>query len=232
MTATTPPMSVSDALHARHSVRAFLPTPVPRNTIEAILADAAQAPSGTNIQPWRVRVLTGAALKRVVDMALAIHNDPAQAAALEAEYSYYPLEWTSPFVDRRRKVGWDMYGLLGIGKGDKERMHAQHGRNYCFFDAPMGLIFTIDRVLTQGAWVDYGMFMQSLMLAAKARGLDTCPQAAWIHYHRQLAEMLDFAPNEMLVCGMALGHADPEAVVNRLRTERAPVAEFTTFLEA
>jgi nitroreductase len=111
-------------------------------------------------------------------------------------------------------------------------MHAQHGRNYCFFDAPVGLIFTVDRVLTQGAWVDYGMFLQSLMLAAKARGLDTCPQAAWIHYHRQLSAWLDFAPNEMLVCGMALGHADPDAVVNRLRTERAPVAGFTTFIEA
>jgi nitroreductase len=151
---------------------------------------------------------------------------------LEAEYSYYPLEWVSPFVDRRRKVGWDMYGLLGIGKADKDKMHAQHGRNYCFFDAPVGLIFTVDRVLTQGAWVDYGMFLQSLMLAAKARGLDTCPQAAWIHYHRQLSAWLDFAPNEMLVCGMALGHADPDAVVNRLRTERAPVAGFTTFIEA
>ena len=231
MTATPPTMSVFDALHTRHSVRAFLPTPVPRDTIEAILADAARAPSGTNIQPWRVRVLTGEALKRVVDGALAIHNDPVQSAALEAEYSYYPLEWVSPFVDRRRKVGWDMYGLLGIGKADKDKMHAQHGRNYCFFDAPVGLIFTIDRVLTQGAWVDYGMFLQSLMLAARARGLDTCPQAAWIHYHRQLTEWLDLAPNEMVVCGMALGHADPQAVVNRLRTEREPVAGFTTFID-
>lgn len=232
MTATPPSMSVFDALYARHSVRAFLPTPVPRDTIEAILADAATAPSGTNIQPWRVRVLTGDALRRVVDGALAIHNDPSQAAKLKAEYSYYPLEWVSPFVDRRRKVGWDMYGLLGIGKADKDKMHAQHGRNYCFFDAPVGLIFTVDRVLTQGAWVDYGMFLQSLMLAAKARGLDTCPQAAWIHYHQQLSAWLDFAPNEMLVCGMALGHADPDAMVNRLRTERATVAAFTTFIEA
>jgi nitroreductase len=202
---------------------------VPRDTVEALLADAARAPSGTNIQPWNVRVLTGATLRRVVDRALATHNDPAANAALQAEYSYYPLEWKSPFIERRRKVGWDLYGLLGIGKDEKARMHAQHGRNYCFFDAPVGLIFTIDRVLTQGAWVDYGMFLQSLMLAATARGLATCPQAAWIHHHAMLAEELQFAPEEMLVCGMALGYEDPEAVENRLRTERAPVAAFTCF---
>lgn len=224
-------MSVSDALHARRSVRAFLPTPVPRELLTAILADAARAPSGTNIQPWRVRVLTGAALQRVVAMAMAIHNDPAQQQALQPEYSYYPLEWKSPFIERRRKVGWDLYGLLGIGREEKARMHAQHGRNFCFFDAPVGLIFTVDRVLTQGAWVDYGMFLQSLMLSATSRGLATCPQAAWTHYHRQLGELLDFAPEEMLLCGMALGYEDTSKIENRLRTERAAVADFSSFLD-
>jgi nitroreductase len=223
-------MNVSEALHQRRSVRAFLPTPVPRETIAALLADAARAPSGTNIQPWRVRVLTGAKLQRVVQRAQAAHNDAN--ARLQAEYSYYPLEWKSPFIERRRKVGWELYGLLGIGKDDKARMHAQHGRNYAFFGAPVGLVFTIDRLLTQGAWVDYGMFLQSLMLAATARGLATCPQAAWIHHHAMLAEELDFAPEEMLVCGMALGHEDPTAAENSLRTERAPVADFCTFLDA
>ena len=126
-------------------------------------------------------------------------------------------------------MGWDLYGLLGIAKGDKDRMHAQHGRNYAFFDAPVGLIFTIDRVMQQGSWLDYGMFLQNIMVAARARGLDTCPQAAFTQFHRIIQEHLSLGPQEMVVCGMALGHADPEAVENRLVTERAAVAEFTTF---
>lgn len=218
-----------EAMRTRRSVRAFLPTPVPRETLEAILADAARAPSGTNTQPWRVRVLTGDTLRRVVDRAQQIHHDPADAAALKPEYDYYPAEWKSPFVDRRRKVGWDLYGLLGIGKADKARMHEQHGRNFRFFDAPVGLIFTIDRILSQGSWLDYGMFLQNIMLAARAHGLHTCPQAAWTHYHAQLAELLGFAPEEMLVCGMALGHGDPAAVENSLHTEREAVAGFASF---
>lgn len=222
---------LSQLLRDRRSIRAFLPTPVARPVIEAVLADAAQAPSGANLQPWRVRVLQGAALQQVVTMAQAIHHDPEQAAQLRSEYRYYPAEWKSPYTERRRKIGLDLYALLGIAKGDKAGMHAQHGRNYAFFGAPVGLVFTIDRVLTQGAWLDYGMFMQGLMLAARARRLDTCVQAAWIHYHHQLAELLDFAPEEMLVCGMALGHADPAAPENRLVTERAPVDQFTTFHE-
>lgn len=222
---------LSQLLHERRSIRAFLPTPVERPLIEALLADAARAPSGANLQPWRVRVLQGATLQRVVAMAQAIHHDPGQAAQLCSEYRYYPSEWKSPYTERRRQIGLDLYALLGIAKGDKARMHEQHGRNYAFFGAPVGLVFTIDRVLTQGSWLDYGMFMQNLMLAARARGLDSCVQAAWIHYHRQLAELLDFAPEEMLVCGMALGHADPAAAENRLVTERAPVHAFTTFHE-
>lgn len=232
MPTPVPAAALSELLRSRQSIRAFLPTPVPREAIEAMLADAARAPSGTNIQPWRVRVLTGAALERVVAMARSIHHDPAAAANLKAEYAYYPEEWKSPFIERRRKVGWDLYGLLGIAKDDKARMHAQHGRNFGFFDAPVGLIFTIDRSLSQGSWLDYGMFLQNLMLAARARGLHTCPQAAWCHYHQQLADLLGFEPEEMLVCGMALGHADPAAVENRLVTERAAVSEFTTFHES
>jgi nitroreductase len=226
-TGATP--DVFEALRTRRSVRAFLPTPVARADIEAILGAAARAPSGTNTQPWRVRVLTGDSLRRVVEMAQRIHNDPAATAALKPEYDYYPAEWKSPFVDRRRKVGWDLYGLLGIGKADKARMHAQHGRNFSFFDAPVGLVFTIDRILSQGSWLDYGMFLQSIMLAARAKGLHTCPQAAWIHYHAQFAELLDFAPEEMLVCGMALGYGDPAPVENSLHTEREPLAGFASF---
>jgi nitroreductase len=134
-------------------------------------------------------------------------------------------------VDRRRKVGWDLYSLLGIGKADKARMHAQHARNYVFFDAPVGLIFTIDRVMQQGSWLDYGMFLQSVMVAARARGLDTCPQAAFTQFHRIISQELNLPPEEMVVCGMALGYADPKAVENTLVTEREPVSGFARFME-
>jgi len=221
--------AVDAAITSRHSMRAYLDRPVPRETIEAILEVAARAPSGTNTQPWQVHVLTGQPLQDLGQRILAAHNDPAEAAQHREEYPYYPTQWVSPFIDRRRKVGWDLYGLLGIGKADKARMHAQHGRNYTFFGAPVGLIFTIDRTLAQGSWLDYGMFLQSLMVAARGRGLDTCPQAAFTQYHRLIAERLQLPANQMVVCGMALGWADPAAIENTLVTDREPVAGFTTF---
>jgi nitroreductase len=232
-TAPTPASAaaVDAAIESRHSIRRFLPTPVDRATIERILAVASRAPSGTNTQPWKVHVLTGEALRAFCDRLTAAYDDPEQRAAHQEEYAYYPTEWVSPYIDRRRRVGWDLYGLLGIGKGDKDRMHAQHGRNYRFFDAPVGLIFTIDRIMAQGSWLDYGMFLQNIMVAARGRGLDTCPQAAFTPFHRLIAEHLALPQNEMVVCGMALGHRDPSAVENGLVTERAPVAEFTTFRE-
>lgn len=223
--------AVDAAIVTRRSIRAFLPTPVPRATIEEILRVASHAPSGTNTQPWQVCVLTGAAKERLSARILAAYDDPAERARHAEEYAYYPTEWRSPYIDRRRKVGWDLYGLLGIGKADKERMHRQHGQNYRFFDAPVGLIFTIDRVMQQGSWLDYGMFLQSVMLAARARGLDTCPQAAFTQFHRLIAEELQLPPERMVVCGMSLGHADPGAVENTLATEREPVAGFARFLE-
>ncbi len=146
------------------------------------------------------------------------------------EYPYYPTEWRSPYIDRRRKVGWELYGLLGIAKSDKARMHDQHGRNYAFFDAPVGLIFTIDRVLQLGSWLDYGMFLQSIMVAARARDLDTCPQAAFTQFHRIVMEHVGAPNEEMLVCGMSLGRADPSAAENSLVTEREPVSAFVRFL--
>jgi nitroreductase len=223
--------AVDAAIKTRHSLRAFLPTPVPRQTIEDILEVASHAPSGTNTQPWQVHVLTGAALKRIGAHIQAAYLDPVQNAAHKEEYAYYPTEWRSPYIDRRRKVGWDLYGLLGIAKTDKARMQYQHGRNFIFFDAPVGMFFTIDRVMQQGSWLDYGMFLQNVMVAARARGLHTCPQAAFTQFHRLIAEELQLGDEQMLVCGMSLGHADPEAVENSLVTERAPVAEFTRFLE-
>ncbi len=223
--------AVDAAITSRRSVRAFLPTPVPRATIEALLAVASRAPSGTNTQPWQVHVLTGAAQRALSAEIRAAYDDPVQRAAHQEPYAYYPTEWRSPYIDRRRKVGWDLYSLLGIGRADKAAMHAQHGRNYAFFDAPVGLIFTIDRVLQQGSWLDYGMFLQSLMVAARGRGLDTCPQAAFTQFHRIIARHLGLGDEQTVVCGMSLGHADPDAVVNRLVTEREPVPGFTRFLE-
>ena len=222
--------AVDAAITSRRSIRAFLPTPVPRATIEQILAVAARAPSGTNTQPWRVYVLTGEAKRALSARIRAAYDDPAERARHSEQYAYYPTEWVSPYIDRRRKVGWDLYGLLGIGKSDKARMHEQHGRNYAFFDAPVGLIFTIQTVMQQGSWLDYGMFLQNIMVAARARGLDTCPQAAFTQFHRIIEEQLSLAADEMVVCGMSLGHADPDAVENRLVTEREPVSGFARFL--
>ncbi|HEY1128936.1 MAG TPA: nitroreductase [Roseateles sp.] len=223
--------AVDAAIKTRHSLRAFLPTSVPRQTVEDILEVASWAPSGTNTQPWQVHVLTGAALQRIAGRIQAAYLDPAQNAAHREEYAYYPNEWRSPYIDRRRKVGWDLYGLLGIAKADKARMQHQHGRNFIFFDAPVGLLFTIDRVMQQGSWLDYGMFLQNIMVAARARGLHTCPQAAFTQFHRIVAEELKLGEEQMLVCGMSMGFADPDAVENQLVTERAPVAEFARFIE-
>ncbi len=222
--------AVEEAITTRRSVRAFLPTPVPRATIERILEVAARAPSGTNTQPWKTYVLTGAPLQAMSDRLIAAYDDPDERALHTEEYAYYPTEWRAPFIDRRRKVGWDLYALLGIAKTDKERMHAQHRRNYKFFDAPVGLMFTIDRVMRQGSWLDFGMFLQSVMVAARGHGLDTCPQAAFTQFHRIIMAELGAPDNEQLVCGMSLGVADPQAVENRLVTEREPVSSFATFL--
>jgi nitroreductase len=222
---------VDAAITSRRSVRAFLQTPISREAIEEILAVSSRAPSGTNTQPWRVYVLTGQTKVALSRKILAAYNDPAQRALHTEEYAYYPTEWRSPYIDRRRKVGWDLYGLLGIAKTDKARMHEQHGRNYEFFGAPVGLIFTIDRVLQQGSWLDYGMFLQSIMVSARARGLDTCPQAAFMQFHRIITEHLGAPANEQVVCGMSLGNADPAAIENSLGTERTPPAEFARFLE-
>ena len=223
--------AVDAAITSRRAVRAFLPDPVPRRTIEHILEVASRAPSGTNVQPWRVYVLTGASRHALSTKILAAYDDPVERARHTEEYAYYPLEWRSPYIDRRRKIGWDLYGLLGIAKGDKARMHAQHARNFRFFDAPVGLMFTIDRILRQGSWVDYGMFLQNVMVAARARGLDTCPQVAFLPYHRIICEHIGAGASEQLVCGMSLGYAAADAPENRLRTERAPVSAFATFLE-
>ncbi len=223
--------AVDAAITSRRSLRGFLPTPVPRQVIEDILGVAARAPSGTNTQPWHVTVLTGEAKTSLSAKIKAAYDDPKALAEHQEEYAYYPTEWVSPFIERRRKVGWDLYGLLGIDKADKAGMHRQHGRNYEFFGAPVGLIFSIDRVLRQGSWLDYGMFLQSVMVAARGRGLDTCPQAAFMRFHRIIMQHIDAPPGQMLVCGMSLGHADVTATANRLVTVREPVSAFARFMD-
>ena len=222
---------VYHAIATRQSMRAFLPTPIPRATIEQILAVSSRAPSGTNVQPWKVTVLTGAAKERLSNSILAVYNDSEQRKQHTEEYAYYPRNWVDPYLARRRKIGWDLYGLLGIGREDKARMHEQHGRNYTFFDAPVGMIFTIDRILEQGSWLDFGMFLENIMVAARGRGLDTCPQAAFTQFHRIIGEVLGLPASEMVVCGMSLGYADMSRVENSLVTEREPVTGFARFME-
>ena len=221
--------AVDWAITSRRSIRAFLPTPVPREEIEAMLAVASRAPSGTNTQPWKVHVLVGEAKARLSAAILAAFSDPAVGGKHADEWDYYPREWVPPYIDRRRKVGFALYGLVGIQKGDRDRMFAQQGRNYAFFDAPVGLVFTIDRIMRQGSFLDYGMFLENVMVAARARGLDTCPQAAFMQFHRLIGEQLGLPAGEMVVCGMSLGYADMSRPENSLVTEREPVSAFTTW---
>jgi nitroreductase len=230
MISTPDQQAVDAAITSRRSIRAFLPTPVPREDIAQILQVAARAPSGTNTQPWKVYVLQGERKQALSSAILAIHNDPEQAKLHTEEYAYYPREWISPFIERRRKVGWDLYALLGLTRDNKAGMAAQHGRNYDFFGAPVGLIFTIDRIMQLGSWLDYGMFLQNIMVAARGRGLDTCPQAAFTQYHQVIGQVLALPENETVVCGMALGVADMSKIENSLITDRVRVEEFVKFV--
>ena len=227
--------AVDDAINSRQSMREFLPKPVPRELISHLLEVAIRAPSGTNTQPWKTYVLQGASRATLVAKVCAAHDalraNPTLAAEYREEYDYYPEKWVSPYIDRRRENGWGLYGLLGITKGDKDKMHAQHQRNYEFFDAPVGLMFTVDRVLGRGSLVDYGMFLQNIMVAARGHGLHTCPQAAWNGFASIILPHIGAGEGEMLVCGMALGYADETALVNTFRTPRVPASEFTTWLE-
>ena len=230
MTPSTQQQAVDQAITSRRSIRAFLPTAVPRTEIEALLEVASRAPSGSNTQPWKVYVLTGEIKHRVSEEILKVYNDKAQFEALTEDYKYYPTQWDSPYIERRRKVGLDLYKLLGLGRDDKAGMHAQHGRNYTFFDAPVGMFFTVDRTMNTGSWLDFGCFLQSLMIAARGRGLDTCAQAAFNRFHNTIRAVTGIPQSEVLMCGMALGYADMSKIENSLISEREPVSVFTKFL--
>ncbi|MFO0997069.1 MAG: nitroreductase [Alphaproteobacteria bacterium] len=218
-------MSVIDAIGGRRSVRRFLPTHVADETIRAILAAAARAPSGTNSQPWLVHVVTGAARERLSRAVL----DAARAGQHSTEYPYAPRPWFEPYVSRRRKVGYDLYALYGIAKDDMEARTAAGLRNFEFFGAPVGLFFAMDRRLLYGSWLDCGMYMANVMAVARAYGLETCPQQAWCEYGPVVHRELGIPDEHILISGMSLGFEDTSAPENRLVTEREPVDGFTTF---
>ncbi|MGE0629067.1 MAG: nitroreductase [Hyphomicrobiaceae bacterium] len=220
-------ITIEEAIAGRQSIRAFLPREVERATIEHIIGIARRAPSGSNMQPWKVIVLTGPGRQRFCDALVALHDAGDDG---DWEYPYYSDVWREPYLARRRKTGWGLYGTLGIAKGDRAASRAFQRRNYQFFGAPVGMIFTIDRDLAKGSWLDYGMFLQSIMIAARSFGLETCPQAAFCVYHSRIQELLEIPAEEMVVCGMGLGFADPDAAVNSFRTEREEVAGFTRFV--
>jgi nitroreductase len=219
---------VGEAITSRHSVRAYLDRKVPRETIAEILRIASHAPSGSNIQPWRVHVLTGAALERLRG---AMRNAFLAGAPHEREYKYYTDPVFEPYLTRQRACGWGLYGTLGIGRGDRDKSRAYRATNYEFFGAPVGMVFTIDRRLELGSWLDYGMFLQSIMVAARGFGLDSCAEASIAEFHAIIREQLAVPEREMVICGIALGYADPEATINGFRTTREPVDSFTSFHE-
>jgi nitroreductase len=226
--------AVDEAITTRMSARAFTQQAVPRELLALILEVASRAPSGTNTQPWKVYVLQGESRDSLVSKICTAHDavraNPELAKNYKEEYDYYPTQWISPFIDRRRENGWSLYGLLGIGKADKDKMHAQHQRNYKFFDAPVGLMFTVNRVMGRGSMLDVGMLLQNVMVSARGHGLHTCPQAAWNGFANIIMPHIGAGEDEMLVCGMALGYADEADKVNTFHTPRVPATEFTTWL--
>ncbi len=220
-------MKVSEAIATRKSVRAFKPDAVARETIEAILALAARAPSGGNLQPWKVYVLIGktrdALVRRVAEKRV---ERPMGEAP---EYKIYPPGLTEPYRTRRHAIGEAMYAALGIAREDRAGRLKHFARNWEFFGAPVGLIFTIDRQMQPGQWADVGMFMQNIMLLAREHGLDTCPQESWATFHSVIREYLGVPENEMVFCGMAIGYADETAPVSGLVSDRAALGEFAIF---
>ena len=226
---------VDQAISSRHSVRAFKNTPLDTQTIKDILNIACRAPSGNNIQPWKVYVVTGqkreALIQKVCAAQKEIFSNPENADLYQETFKYYPIKWTSPFIERRRENGWSLYGLLGIQKGEQNKMQQQLLRNYQLFDAPVGLFFTANTILETGSKMDIAMMIQNVMIAAKARGIDSCPQAAWNPFHQVVADVLGIPEDEELVCAIALGYADPDQVVNQLHTPRVPAEEFAVFCD-
>lgn len=224
-----PAPDVFEAARTRRSIRAYKPDAVPPEILREIVALGRHAPSGSNIQPWRVHALTGATLQRVGSaIQQAFLNDES---GHQRDYEYYTDPVLEPYLARRRACGWGLYGTLGIGRGDHEKSKAYRATNYNFFGAPAGLIFTIDRKLEKGSWLDYGMFLQTLMLAARARGLHTCAEASIAGYPDIVRRELGLDNAWVVICGMALGYADADAVVNTFQPPRIALDDYAVFLD-
>jgi nitroreductase len=223
-------MDVEEALNSRRSVRAFLHTPVPRTEVERVLALAAKSASNSNSQPWQVHVLTGEAKSSLTAALLQSHDNGGRAAELEYGYQPRPDAWVEPYKSRRREFGERLYGeTLGIAATDLTGRLAHHRRNYDFFGAPVGMFLTVSRSSLGGGLIDAGLFLQALMLAARARGLDTCTQASFIDFHPILRRHLSIPEDQIIVCGVSLGYADPRHRLNRLSTSREAVKDFAIF---
>jgi nitroreductase len=219
---------VDQVITDRRSIRAYLPTPVPNELVKEIIQVSLRAPSGSNAQPWHVYAVTGEFKDRLcTELHGEFLNNPT---AHRPEYRYYPRDPIEPFITRKRKTGVGLYQLLGLTRDNQEGMRQQHAKNMQFFGAPVGLFFTIDRSMEKGGWLDCGMFIQTVMLAAKARGLDTCPQAAFTQFHQIIGQRLNIPANQQLICGMSLGYADLSKIENTLVTEREPVETVLTIL--
>ena len=221
-------MKVSDAINSRITTRAFLDTPVPQATLQAILETAKRAPSGGNLQPWHVWLVIGEPLQRF--KAIIKEKLPAHPRGEGTEYHIYPPELKEPYKARRFKCGEDMYATINVPREDKLGRLMNFARNFEFFGAPAALFFAIDRTMQLGQWADLGMFMQSIMLLAREHGLHTCPQEAWAIWHKTLGEFLHIPAELMLFCGMGIGYMDETHPINSLRTERAPLGEFATIV--
>lgn len=219
-------MDILSAITDRASTRAFLDQPVPRVTINDILDTARWSPSGVNTQPWRVEVVSGASQRGLSEGMLELAE---QGVAPNPDYAYYPEQWREPYKARRKACGLALYGALGIGREDREGAVAAARNNYRFFGAPVGMFFFMDRDMGTGSWIDMGMFIQSVMLAARAHGLESCPQASLADYPELVREQLGVPADKLLICGLSLGYADHSAPVNGYRTEREAVDSFTSW---
>lgn len=221
-------MNVIAALEQRKSVRAYLDKPVSNETINTLLEAARHSPSGTNTQPWQVAVVKGESKHDLQDKIETAFRNGDRG---KADFDYYPKEWISPFKDRRKECGLLMYSTLEISREDKKRQMDQWAANYRAFDAPVMLLFFMNPIMEKGSFMDYGMFLQSVMLAAEDLGLATCPQASLADYPHIIKPALNYGEESILLCGMALGYEDKEAVVNSYRTSRLAVEEFTRFFD-
>ena len=219
-------MNVIAAMKQRKSIRAYEAREVETDKIRRILEAARHAPSGVNSQPWQVAVVSGQSKQRLQQRLEAAFRNGEKA---KMDYQYYPDRWEAPYKSRRLACGLKLYGALGIERKDHQRQTDQRAANFRAFDAPVMLLFFMDPIMSTGSYLDYGMFLQSIMLAALEEGLATCPQASVAEYPQIVKQELDYPENIILICGMALGYANLQHAINSYRTDREDVEAFTKF---